>query len=93
MMPAGARTIHQVHARPAYHINGMPRPKLTEEPRVSTQIRLPQSLHERLRLAAQDRDVSVNLIATRALSEFLDRLVPSDVVLSVVRSDLAQEAS
>ena len=70
----------------------MARPKLDEESRVSTQIRLPESLHERLRLAAQDRDVSVNLIVTRALTDFLDRLVPSEVVLSTTRPESYKQA-
>ncbi|HVC71381.1 MAG TPA: toxin-antitoxin system HicB family antitoxin [Acidimicrobiales bacterium] len=65
----------------------MGRPKLHEERRVSTQVRLPESLHERLRLAAQDRDVSVNLVVTRALVEYLERLAPSEVVLATIRPD------
>jgi predicted HicB family RNase H-like nuclease len=63
----------------------MARPRLHDEPRVSTQIRLPEDLHQRLKLAARDRDVSVNLIVTRALVEYLDRLEPADVVLSTAR--------
>jgi hypothetical protein len=69
----------------------MARPRLVDEPRVSTQVRLPESLYERLKSAAQDRDVSANLIVTRALTEFLDRLVPSDVVLSSTREAVYKE--
>ena len=70
----------------------MARPRLVEEPRVSTQVRLPESLYERLKSAAQDRDVSANLIVTRALTEFLDHLAPSDVVLSSTRETSYKEA-
>jgi hypothetical protein len=84
-------TIHHVHARPTYSF-GMARPRLVDEPRVSTQVRLPASLYDRLKSAAQDRDVSANLIVTRALTEFLDRLAPSDVVLSSTRETSYKEA-
>ena len=59
---------------------------------MSTQVRLPESLYERLKSAAQDRDVSANLIVTRALTEFLDHLAPSDVVLSSTRETSYKEA-
>jgi predicted transcriptional regulator len=59
---------------------------------VSTQVRLPESLYDRLKSAAQDRDVSANLIVTRALTEFLDRLAPSDVVLGAAGGTSYKEA-
>jgi predicted transcriptional regulator len=65
---------------------------LVEEPRVSTQVRLPKSLYARLKLAAEDRDVSANRILTRALTEFLDRLEPSEVVLSTVKESERRQA-
>jgi hypothetical protein len=70
----------------------MARPRLVDELRVSTQVRLPESLYERLKSAAQDRDVSANLIVTRALTEFLDHLAPSDVVLSSTHETSYKEA-
>jgi predicted transcriptional regulator len=51
----------------------MGRPKLYEERRVATAVRLPESVHRRLRHAARERDVSVNLLVTRAVTEYLDR--------------------
>jgi predicted HicB family RNase H-like nuclease len=46
--------------------------------RTVTAIRLPIPLHERLRDAADDRDLSVNFLVVKALEEFLDRLIPAD---------------
>jgi predicted HicB family RNase H-like nuclease len=58
------------------------RPRTSEEKRVATAVRLPESVHRRLHEAAADRDVSVNLLVTRAVGEYLDRLPPADVVLA-----------
>lgn len=52
----------------------MARPKVYDEPRVTTALRLPESLHVRLRSTADERDISVNLIATKAIREYLDQL-------------------
>lgn len=49
--------------------------------RVATYLRLPPDLHARLKAAADERDVSINLIATRAIADYLDRLVSVDEVL------------
>lgn len=59
------------------------RPRTFDEPRVATAIRLPASVHRRLRQAATDRDVSANLLVTRAVCEYLDRLAPACEVLAV----------
>lgn len=50
-------------ARPRVHGN-----------RVSTMVRLPVDLHERLCAAATERDVSVNYLICKAISHYLDRL-------------------
>jgi hypothetical protein len=52
----------------------MARPKLYDEDRVSTAVRLPASLHDQLRREASDRRVSANLIVERAVTEYLGRL-------------------
>jgi predicted transcriptional regulator len=44
----------------------------------ATGIRLPDSLLERLRVAADERDVSMNWLAVRAIRDYLDRLIPID---------------
>jgi hypothetical protein len=59
----------------------MSRPKVYDEPRVATAIRLPTSLHEELHSAATERDVSVNFLVTRAVSTFLAQLPPPDADL------------
>ena len=55
----------------------MSRPKVYDEPRVATAIRLPTSLHGELQTAATERDVSVNFLVTRAVSIFLAQLPPA----------------
>ena len=52
----------------------MARPRVYLEPRVPTAVRLPESVHHRLRAVAEERDVSANLLVTRAVEEYLDRL-------------------
>jgi hypothetical protein len=59
----------------------MSRPKVYDEPRVATAIRLPTSLHEELQSAATQRDVSVNFLVTRAVTTFLAQLPPVDTDL------------
>ncbi len=49
----------------------MARPRIYEEDRVATAIRLPMSLHAELRHLARARDVSVNYLITRAVEELL----------------------
>jgi hypothetical protein len=59
------------------------RPRVYGETRVTTAIRVPQKLHQRLHKAAGERDVSVNFLVVRAVEDYLSRLVPtSDVKLS-----------
>lgn len=57
-----------------------------QEPRVATAVRLPQTLHRRLHHAAVERTVSANLLVTRAIEEYLDRL--PGVASSVHTTDL-----
>jgi hypothetical protein len=59
----------------------MARPRTYLEDRVATAVRLPASVHRRLHEAAADRDVSANLLVTRAVTEFLDRLTPAEAAL------------
>jgi hypothetical protein len=54
------------------------RPRVYDEPRVATAVRLPASLVEGLRSAALERDVSVNFLVTRAVADYLRRLPPAD---------------
>jgi hypothetical protein len=67
----------------------MSRPKVYEEPRVATAIRLPTSLHGELQSAATERDVSVNYLVTQAVSAFLAQLPPpgSDLPPGAVHYD------
>lgn len=65
----------------------MARPTKHHEKRVTTAVRLTESLHARLHETAAERDVSVNLIVSRAVTEYLDRLLPVEAVLAVQRKD------
>jgi post-segregation antitoxin (ccd killing protein) len=56
----------------------MGRPRIYDEPRVATAIRLPVSLRDELLATATERDVSVNLLVTRAVSDYLRRLRSPD---------------
>lgn len=60
----------------------MARPRTFEEKRIATAVRLPESVHRRLHEAATDRDVSVNLLVTRAVCDYLDKLPTAERALS-----------
>jgi len=49
-----------------------------DEPKVTLTIRLSPELHARLVKAAQERLVSVSWLTNRAITEFLDNLLPPD---------------
>lgn len=44
--------------------------------RITVTFRLPTELHRRLMEAAEDRDLSANWLASRALEDYLSRLLP-----------------
>jgi hypothetical protein len=50
------------------------RPRIYDEARVATAIRLPVALREELRVTATAQEVSVNVLVTRAVSDYLARL-------------------
>ncbi len=54
----------------------MARPRVHEEERVATAVRLPKSLHEQLHDAADERQVAANLLVVKALESYLARLTP-----------------
>lgn len=56
----------------------MPRPKLYEEKRIPTAVRIPESLHRQLQAVADEREVSVNLIIVKAIEKHLEQLPPVD---------------
>lgn len=68
------RAVSATLSHPIATVIAMGRPKVYDEPRVATAIRLPASLHEELQCAATIRDVSVNFLVTRAVAEFLAQL-------------------
>ncbi len=57
----------------------MARPRIYEERRVATAVRLPAAVHEQLRQLARARDVSVNYLITRAVEELLSCSPEPDV--------------
>jgi predicted HicB family RNase H-like nuclease len=60
----------------------MPRPKLYQEKRIPTAVRIPESLHRQLQEVADEREVSVNLIIVRAIEKHLEQLPPVDDVVT-----------
>ena len=50
------------------------RRRMCEEPRLAIAIRLPTSLHLRLRSEVRARQVSANLLVEQAIADFLDQL-------------------
>lgn len=44
--------------------------------RLTTGIRFPEQVHERLKAAADERDLSINYLVVKAVEEFLDNLIP-----------------
>lgn len=58
----------------------MARPTIYTEPRVGTNIRLRPELHAAFRAAADERGVSFNWLAERALADYLERLLPVDEI-------------
>ncbi len=53
----------------------VPRPRIHDD-RITTAVRLPPDLHERLRRAADERQVSVNYLIQKSLEDYLHRLIP-----------------
>jgi predicted HicB family RNase H-like nuclease len=70
----------------------MGRPRKYEEGRIATAVRLPVSVHRRLQEAAADRDVSANLLVTRAVCEYLERLPSLSASLGDREAVAAREA-
>jgi predicted HicB family RNase H-like nuclease len=52
----------------------MGRPRIYDEPRVTTALRLSPRMRDALHRAADDEGVSVNQLVIRAMSEYLRRL-------------------
>jgi predicted transcriptional regulator len=46
--------------------------------RTATAIRFPDPIHERLREAADERDLSINYLVVKAVEDFLERLIPAE---------------
>jgi predicted HicB family RNase H-like nuclease len=54
--------------------------------RVSTAIRLPPDLHAELQRQAEERDVSVNFLVTRAVDHYLRQLRPADPLANALEA-------
>ena len=57
-------------------VAAMSRPKIYEETRITTAVRLPESIHGWLKATARERDVSVTYLVVRALEDYRDRIAP-----------------
>jgi predicted transcriptional regulator len=45
--------------------------------RTTTAIRFPDEVHQRLKEAAEERDLSINFMVVKAVEEMLDNLLPA----------------
>ena len=82
LWPGSSRgSIHQ-KARLHSILVRMARPRLYEEKRVPTAVRIPETLHRRLQAAAEEREISVNLLIVKAIKKHLDQLPPVDELLT-----------
>ena len=54
----------------------MSRPKIYEETRITTAVRLPESIHLWLKATALERDVSVTYLVVRALEDYREQIAP-----------------
>ncbi|MGB6058525.1 MAG: toxin-antitoxin system HicB family antitoxin [Microthrixaceae bacterium] len=76
----------------------MGRPRVSDEKRIATAVRLPESIHRRLHRVATERDVSANLLVTKAVSDYLERLPSTEGSLDPqgpgphTRADLSPQA-
>ena len=61
----------------------MARPRTYQEPRLATAVRLPESIHLRLRTEAASRQVSANLLVERAIVAYLNRLPSLEAAIGV----------
>jgi predicted HicB family RNase H-like nuclease len=57
------------------------RPREYDEHRVTKAVRISRELDDRLKAAARERGVSVNLLMNAALDDYLGRLVPLEHLL------------
>lgn len=71
---------------PSPNVTHMARPKKYNHERVTTAVRMSKDLQKRLKDAADERDISANLLAVKAITDYLDHLVPTDEILQRRRS-------
>lgn len=57
------------------------RPREYDDNRITKAVRISPELDGRLKAAARERGISVNLMMNMAFEDFLDRLVPLDQLL------------
>lgn len=50
----------------------------TKKERTATAIRFPEPVHDRLRVAAEERDLSINFLVVKAVEDFLERMIPAN---------------
>jgi predicted HicB family RNase H-like nuclease len=48
--------------------------------RTTTAIRFPPPLHDQLKAAAEEREMSINFLVVKACEEFVDKLLPADEI-------------
>jgi predicted transcriptional regulator len=51
---------------------------MPSKPRTTTAIRFPDEMHDALKIAAEERDLSINYLVVKAVEDFLPRLLPAE---------------
>lgn len=72
-----ARISRASSARVDIRVLGLYGVAMEKKRRRTTGIRIPEDLHERLKEAAAERDLSINYMVVKAVEEFLDNLIPA----------------
>ena len=70
-VPDRTRALSTSYRDHRHIVEAMARPRVYDEKRVTTAVRLPETAHNQLRKAARERDVSVNYLINRAVDHYL----------------------
>jgi len=77
-MAVFSRAVSPFRSHPIVSVRPVGRPRIYEEPRVTSAVRLTRSMREKLRRVARERGVSVNELVVRTLSDYLEATSPEE---------------
>jgi hypothetical protein len=68
------RAVSHCPSQPIVSVTEVARPRIYDQPRVTTAVRLTPAMRDQLHKAAVDRGVSVNQLVVEAMSEYLRKV-------------------